>query len=81
MEIQILAVNYRNGVKEGKPWEFYEAQCIGNLGPKAGFQVFTMRLFDELTQVKPGKYLAQFGGYVKEGKLMPRVVGLKPVAA
>lgn len=78
MLISILAVNHRNGVKDGKPWEIHSAQCVADLGPKQGVSVFTLRLSAEVANIQPGKYKAEFGGYVKDGQFVPRVVDFKP---
>lgn len=78
MRVNIVAVQQRSGVKDGRAWAISEAQCVGELD--RGVSVFTVRLPEKLAGIKPGSYDARFGGYVKEGRLVPTIEAFEPVA-
>lgn len=86
VKVEILYVNKREGVKDGRPWMIAEADALvfapdvisGQVRPHAG-KILLPRGEEDL---KPGTYDAQFTISTDDrGKLVPRFYGLKPSVA
>lgn len=82
--IQIIKVNdTKSGVKDGRPWEIQDAECILLNDDGTPSQVGVLSLPKDLRgQVKPGTYLGSFAlrADLRSRRIEAVLTGLQPYA-